>query len=111
MFRALKIPFRRCYSTSQPQLARILASDAIEKVCGDIFKSRGHELIEKPGLTKEELLACIGEYDGLVVRSGTKVTKELIDAGTRLKLIGRAGTGVDNIDCKHATTRGIMIHI
>lgn len=76
-----------------------------------MFKSRGHELIEKPGISKEDLMACIGEFDGLVVRSATKVTKDVIDAGTRLKLIGRAGTGVDNIDCKHATTRGIILKV
>ena len=97
----------RKYSSSKPNLARILASDPIEKVCGEVFRARGHELVEKPGMKKEELLACIGEYEGLVVRSATKVTQDIIDAGTNLKLIGRAGTGVDNINCKHATSRGI----
>ena len=57
----------------------------------------------------EELLACIGEYDGLVTRSQTQVTKEVIDAAKNLKVIGRAGVGVDNIDIPAATARGIVV--
>eukprot|EP01041_Mallomonas_annulata_P007189 gene7189-14656_t len=97
------------YSTSKLNLGRILASDAIEKVCGEIFKARGHELVEIPGIKKEELMKVIDQYDGLVVRSGTKVTQEVIDAGVNLKIIGRAGTGVDNIDVRAATRRGILV--
>ena len=96
----------RSYHCSQPLQAKILASDSIEKVCAEVFKQRGHELVEKPGIKKEELLKIIGEYDGLVVRSATKVTKEIMDAGTKLKIIGRAGTGVDNIDVRAATSKG-----
>jgi phosphoglycerate dehydrogenase-like enzyme len=99
----------RSYATSQPLSARILASDSIEKVCGDVFRSRGHELVELPGISKEDLLNVIHEYDGIVVRSRTKVTKEIIDAGTKLKMIGRAGTGVDNIDTSYATNKGILV--
>lgn len=55
------------------------------------------------------MLKVIGEYDGLVVRSGTKVTKDIIDAGVNLKIIGRAGTGVDNIDIRSATKKGILV--
>lgn len=99
----------RSFHASSSLQARILASDAIEKICGDFFKARGHELVEKPGIKKDELLKIIGEFDGLVVRSGTKVTKEIIDAGLKLKIIGRAGTGVDNIDVKAATNKGILV--
>ena len=99
----------RSYSQTIRRNAKILASDNIEKVCGDIFRSRGHELIELPGLKKDDLLACIKDYDGLVVRSATKVTKEVINAGINLKIIGRAGTGVDNIDCQYATNKGILV--
>lgn len=88
---------------------KILASDPIEKICGSTFKLRGHELVEKPGIKKDELIKIIGEYEGLVVRSGTKVTKEIIDAGVNLKVIGRAGTGVDNIDVHAATAKGILV--
>ena len=66
-------------------------------------------MVEKPGIKKDELIKIIGEYDGLVVRSGTKVTKEIIDAGSKLKIIGRAGTGVDNIDVRAATAKGILV--
>ena len=52
---------------------------------------------------------CGQKYDGLIVRSATKVTADVIKAGTNLKIIGRAGTGVDNIDCKAATERGIIV--
>jgi D-3-phosphoglycerate dehydrogenase len=78
-------------------------------VCGKVFKDRGHELVEKPGIKKDDLLKVIHEFDGLVVRSGTKVTKEIIDAGVNLKIIGRAGTGVDNIDVRAATSKGILV--
>ena len=99
----------RFYRSAAPTLAKILASDSIEKICGDTFKKRGHELVEMPGIKKDELLKIIGDYEGLVVRSGTKVTKEILDAGTKLKIVGRAGTGVDNIDCSAASTKGILV--
>lgn len=59
--------------------------------------------------TREELLAAVGEYDALVVRSATRVTAEVLAAGTRLQVVGRAGTGVDNIDVDAATRRGIVV--
>jgi len=60
-------------------------------------------------LSHDELVACIGEYDALIVRSGTKVTSEVIEAADRLKVIGRAGVGVDNVDVRAATRRGILV--
>lgn len=63
----------------------------------------------EPGLSREELLSCIGNYDALIVRSGTDVDAELLEAGTRLRVVGRAGMGVDNIDMRTATMRGIVI--
>ena len=60
-------------------------------------------------LDKAALLAVLPEYDALVVRSGTKVTAEVLEAGTRLRVVGRAGTGVDNIDVDAATRRGIIV--
>lgn len=100
---------RRAFRTTLPSLAKILASDAIEAVCAATFKARGHELVELPGMKEEELLKVIPEYEGLVVRSSTKVTQKVIDAGVNLKMIGRAGTGVDNIDVRAATARGILV--
>lgn len=96
-------------SSTHPLLAKILISDAIERVCVTTFTSRGHEVVEKPGIKKDELIKVIKDFDGLVVRSGTKVTKEVIDAGVNLKVIGRAGTGVDNIDVPAATNKGILV--
>jgi D-3-phosphoglycerate dehydrogenase / 2-oxoglutarate reductase len=63
----------------------------------------------KTGLSKEELLAIMPEYDGLIVRSGTQVDADILAAGTRLKVVGRAGMGVDNIDVRAATLRGIVV--
>lgn len=63
----------------------------------------------KPNLSKEELLAIIGEYDALIVRSGTRVDGDVIAAGERLRVVGRAGMGVDNIDVRAATMRGIVV--
>lgn len=97
------------FNASSPNLAKILASDSIEKVCGDVFRKRGHEFVEHPGIKKDELIKIIGDYEGLVVRSGTKVTKEIMEAATKLKIIGRAGTGVDNIDVKAASSKGILV--
>lgn len=106
---ARKYLARRFYAQSSPALARVLASDSIESICGKVFAERGHELVEKPGIKKNDLLKIVHEYDGLVVRSGTKVTKDVLDAGANLKIIGRAGTGVDNIDVPAATTKGILV--
>ncbi|HEY2633516.1 MAG TPA: phosphoglycerate dehydrogenase, partial [Steroidobacteraceae bacterium] len=75
----------------------------------DIFRSRGVEADVRIGLKKPELLRIIAGYDGLAVRSATKADKEVIAAATRLKVIGRAGIGVDNIDIPSATARGIVV--
>src|SRR5690606_31830160 len=69
----------------------------------------GFSVAVKTKLTKEELLQEIPQYEGLVVRSATKVTKDVIEAGTRLRIVGRAGTGLDNVDGEAATRRGIVV--
>ena len=88
---------------------KILISDALEQGCADILRAEGFDVDIRPGLTLEELKKSIGAYDGLVVRSATKVTAEVIASGPRLRIIGRAGTGVDNIDLPAATRRGILV--
>lgn len=88
---------------------KILVSDSVEATCAEILESYGIEVHARPNLSKEEILECIGEYEGLIVRSSTQVTAELIAAGTRLKVVGRAGAGVDNIDVEAATRRGIIV--
>src|SRR5690606_35482461 len=73
------------------------------------FEERGCDVDVKPGMTPDELKAVIGQYDGLAIRSATKVTKEIIDAATNLKVIGRAGIGVDNVDIPYASSKGIVV--
>jgi D-3-phosphoglycerate dehydrogenase len=74
-----------------------------------IFRERGIEVDEKSGLTPDELKGIIGDYDGLAIRSATKVTRALLEAGDRLKVVGRAGIGVDNVDIPAATARGVVV--
>lgn len=88
---------------------RVLISDSVDACCPDILRKGGFQVDSRPGLPKEQLLEIIGNYDGLIVRSGTKVTAEVIAAGKQLRAIGRAGTGVDNIDIPAATARGIPV--
>lgn len=89
-------------------MSKVLVSDPIDQAGIDILSQVAHVDIQT-GLPSEELLKMIPEYDALMVRSGTKVTKEIIEAGTQLKIIGRAGVGVDNIDVPTATRRGIVV--
>ncbi len=90
-------------------MPKVLISDALSPAAVQIFKDRGVEVDVKPGLSKDELLAVIGEYDGLAIRSNTKVTAEVLKAATNLKVVGRAGIGVDNVDIPAATARGVIV--
>ncbi|MGQ5701343.1 phosphoglycerate dehydrogenase [Sandaracinobacteroides sp. A072] len=88
---------------------RVLISDKMSPLAAEIFRARGVEVDEKPGLSKDELIAIIGQYDGLAIRSSTKVTTQILEAATRLKVVGRAGIGVDNVDVPAATARGVVV--
>jgi len=88
---------------------KVLIADELSPKALDIFRSRGVEVDVRVGLKKTDLLHIIGGYDGLAVRSATKADKEVIAAATMLKVIGRAGIGVDNIDIPAATARGIVV--
>ena len=90
-------------------MSKVLISDKLSPAAIDIFRARGIEVDLKPGLSPAELREIIGEYDGLAIRSATKVTKELLDAAPNLKVVGRAGIGVDNVDVKSATARGVVV--
>jgi D-3-phosphoglycerate dehydrogenase len=90
-------------------MPKVLISDQMDPKAAEIFRANGVEVDEKPGLSKDELKAIIGDYDGLAVRSATKATADLLDAAPNLKVIGRAGIGVDNIDIPAATARGIVV--
>lgn len=89
-------------------MSKVLVSDNIDKSGIDII-SQVAQVDFKTGLAPEELVKIIPEYDALMVRSGTQVTQEIIEAGTQLKIIGRAGVGVDNIDVSAATRSGIVV--
>jgi len=89
---------------------KVLISDKIEEVCPRRLREfPGIEVVEKGGLPPAALIQEIRGCIGLIVRSATKVTRELIEAGASLKVIGRAGAGVDNIDVKAATAKGIVV--
>ncbi len=90
-------------------MPKVLISDKLSERAAEIFRERGVEVDVKPGMTPEELKACIGDYDGLAIRSATKVTAEVIAAAEELKVVGRAGIGVDNVDIPAATGRGIVV--
>jgi D-3-phosphoglycerate dehydrogenase len=89
---------------------KVLISDITDPICAQTLKDfPGIEVEERGGMSPEQLLQEIPGYEALVVRSATKVTARLIAAGTKLKAIGRAGAGVDNIDIRAATDRGIVV--
>lgn len=108
MLKAVNAPLRRWMHVSRPLCAKILCTEPVDDVCKEILTKRSHEFVQK-SLNNKELVAEIGNYDGLIVRSETQVGKEAIDAASRLQIIGRAGTGVDNIDVSHATRNGILV--
>ncbi len=90
---------------------RVLISDALSPAAVQIFKDRGIDVTFDPGLgkDKDKLAAMIGDYDGLAIRSASKATAKLLEAATKLKVIGRAGIGVDNVDIPAATAKGIIV--
>src|SRR6476661_7058254 len=90
-------------------MPRVLISDQMDPKAAEIFRANGVEVHEKAGLTKDELKQVIGFYDGLAIRSATKVTADILEAAPNLKVVGRAGIGVDNVDIPAATARGVVV--
>ena len=88
---------------------KILIADALSAKALEILASANLAADVKTGLKAEELQNVIGEYDAVVVRSATKITKDIIAKGDKLKVIGRAGIGVDNVDVQAATEKGIVV--
>jgi D-3-phosphoglycerate dehydrogenase len=88
---------------------KVLISDSLSEEGLEILRSAGLNVVYKPGLSPEELKKEIEDADALIIRSGTKVMKEIIDHAKRLKVIGRAGTGLDNVDVAKATEKGIVV--
>lgn len=89
-------------------MTKVLVSDPIDQAGIDIL-GQVAQVDQRTGLSEEELIGIIGEYDGLMIRSGTQVTAAVISAASRLKIIGRAGVGVDNVDVPAATQRGVLV--
>jgi len=88
-------------------MARVLICDHVE--VDKLALGPGIEVVYKPTITKDELLAVVGEYEALIIRSRTKVDREVLDKGTRLKLVARPGTGLDNVDVEYAKSRGVAV--
>lgn len=90
-------------------MPKILIADDVGEECISILRKADLDVDAKGKMKPDELKAAIPAYDGLIVRSAAKVTKEVIEAGTRLKIVGRAGVGTDNIDREAATRRGVIV--
>lgn len=90
-------------------MAKVLISDKLDPLAVEIFKKNGVDVDFKTGLSPEELLDIIGDYDGLAIRSSTTVTPEVIKAAKKLKVVGRAGIGVDNVNIPAATEAGVIV--
>ncbi len=90
-------------------MVKVLISDKLSPKAADIFRDRGVEVDTKVGLSEEELIAIIGDYDGLAIRSATKVTPQVLEAATNLKVVGRAGIGVDNVNIDAASAKGVVV--
>jgi D-3-phosphoglycerate dehydrogenase len=88
---------------------KVLVSDPIAEQGIEILKNAGFEVVQKTGLSPEELAKVIPDFDGIIIRSATKVTKEVIDAANNLKVIGRAGIGLDNVDRDAAKEKGVKV--
>jgi len=88
---------------------KVLIADKLSARAAEIFKARGIGVDVKTDLTRDELAKIIGQYDGLAVRSATKVTPPVLEAAKKLRVIGRAGIGIDNIDLPTATAHGIVV--
>ena len=90
-------------------MPKILISDAMDNIASEILLKNNLDVETKTNLTPDELKNIIANYDGLIVRSATKVTNDIIEAATNLKIIGRAGAGVDNIDVETAKSKNIIV--
>ena len=90
-------------------MTKILIADKLSKEAEKIFLANNIPCDIKTGLKENEIVDIVDDYNGIVVRSATKITKNIIDAGKNLKVLGRAGIGVDNIDISAATDKGIVV--
>jgi len=90
-------------------MPKVLIADKLSPAAVAIFKERGVDADVLPGMSKEELLKVVDQYDGIAIRSATKITADVIKAAKKLKVVGRAGIGVDNVDIPAATAAGVIV--
>ena len=90
-------------------MPKVLIADKLSPAAVAIFKERGVDADVKTGLSKEELIKIVDQYDGIAVRSATKLTADVLKAAKKLKVVGRAGIGVDNVDIPAATAAGVIV--
>ncbi len=90
-------------------MKKIIITDSVDKKCIELLETEGYNVTYNPGMPKEEIKKVISDYNGLIVRSDTKVTPDLIELMDNMEVIGRAGAGVDNIDLEAATRKGIIV--
>ncbi len=90
-------------------MSKVLISDSVSPLAAELLQERGVEVNYQPGLKPESLVDQINGYEGLIVRSATKVTADVLEAGHALKVVGRAGIGVDNVDVPTATEHGVIV--
>lgn len=88
---------------------KVLLLDGVDTVCETIFRERGIEAVNAPALKGDDLIRELPQYHGIVIRSATKVTPDLLSHAPELKVVGRAGVGVDNVDIDEATRRGVLV--
>jgi D-3-phosphoglycerate dehydrogenase len=88
---------------------RVLIADKILPVCAEVLRRAGIEADHRPGISGPDLISAVAEVEGIVVRSDTRITEEIMRGAPRLRVVGRAGAGVDNIDVAAATKRGIVV--
>ncbi|MFO1172857.1 MAG: phosphoglycerate dehydrogenase [Hyphomicrobiaceae bacterium] len=96
-------------TTAKTAAPRVLIADELSPQAVQVFAANGVVADVRTGLSKEELLAAAPDYDGIAVRSATKITDKVLGAAMKLKVVGRAGIGVDNIDVKAATAKGVIV--
>jgi D-3-phosphoglycerate dehydrogenase len=93
----------------ESDVSRVVVADKVAPAGLDVLRRAGHEVVELDGQPRERLIEALHDADALLVRSATKVDRELLEAAPRLTVVGRAGVGVDNVDVPAATARGILV--
>src|SRR5262245_20503421 len=88
---------------------KVLIADKILPVCAEVLRKAGIEADHRPGISGDDLLAAVKDVEGIVVRSDTRITEDVMRRAPKLRVVGRAGAGVDNIDVAAATKRGVVV--